>query len=64
MFVAKNKDLFKANIDFHSISTRHNNDLHLPSAQLKLFQKGVFFSGIKAYSHLPVNIKELSYHVK
>jgi len=63
IFVAKNKDLFKANTDFHSISTRHKNDLHLPSAQLKVFQR-VYFSGIKAYNHLPINIKELSYDVK
>ena len=64
MFAAINRSLFKANTDFHSISTRHKNDLHLPSAQLKLFQRGVFYSGIKAYNQLPVNIKELSYDVK
>jgi len=38
--------------------------LHLPSAQLKVFQRGVYFSGIKAYNHLPINIKELLYDVK
>jgi len=64
MFVAKNRDLFKANTNFHSIDTRHKNDLHLPSAQLKVFQRGVFFSGIKAYNHLPMNIKELSCDMK
>lgn len=64
MFAAINRSLFKANTDFHSISTRHKNDLHMPSAQLKLFQRGVFYSGIKAYNQLPVNIKELSYDVK
>jgi hypothetical protein len=64
IFVAKNRDLFKANTDFHSISTRHKNDLHLPSAKLKVFQRGVYFSGIKAYNHLPINIEELSYYVK
>jgi hypothetical protein len=37
MFVAKNRDLFKANADFHSISMRHKNYLHLPLAHLKVF---------------------------
>ena len=64
MFVAKHRDLFKANADFHSISMRYNSDLHLPSAQLKLFQKGVLYSGIKAYNHLPLSIKELLSNVK
>jgi hypothetical protein len=64
MFVAKNRDLFKANTDFHSNNTRHKNDLHLPSAHLKVFKRGIFFSGIKAYNHLPINIEELSYDVK
>ena len=64
IFVAKNRDLFKVNSDIHSISTRHKSDLHLPSAQLKVFQRGVSFAGIKAYNHLPTNIKELSHDVK
>jgi hypothetical protein len=42
MFVVKNRDLFKLNSDIHNIGKRHNNDFHLPSAQSKLFQKGVF----------------------
>jgi hypothetical protein len=41
-----------------------NNDLHLPSAQSKLFQKGVFYSGIKMYNHLALTVKELSCDVK
>ena len=64
LLVAKHRYSFKANADFHSISTRHNSDLHLPSAQLKLFQKAVLCSGIKAYNHLPFSIKELSSDVK
>jgi hypothetical protein len=64
MFVVKNRDLFKLNSDIHNIGTRHNNDFHLPSAQSKLFQKGVFYSGIKTYNHLPLTIEELSYDVK
>jgi hypothetical protein len=64
MFVVKNRDLFKLNSDIHNICKRHNNDFHLPSAQSKLFQKVIFYSGIKTYNHLPLTIKELSYDVK
>jgi hypothetical protein len=48
----------------HGFSTRYDNDFHLPSAKLKLFQKGVFYSGIKTYTHLPKTITELSHDVK
>jgi hypothetical protein len=30
----------------------------LPSAKVKLFQKGIFYSGIKTYNNLPKTIKE------
>jgi hypothetical protein len=64
MFVAKNRNLFKLNFDIHGFSTRYDNDFHLPSAKLKLFQKRVFYSGIKTYNHIPKTIKELSHEVK
>jgi len=64
MFIAKNRDLFQANKDFRSIGTRYKNDFHLPSAKLKVFQRGAFYSGVKAYNQLPINIKELSQDVK
>jgi hypothetical protein len=64
MFVVKNRDLFELNSDIHKISTRYNSDSHLPSLQLILFKKGVLYSGIKTYYHLPLTIKELSYDVK
>jgi len=57
MFVAKNRDLFQANTSFHSVNTRYKNDLHLPSAHLKILQKGVLFSGAKAFKHLPLKMK-------
>ena len=46
MFV-KNKDLFKTNFDVHSFNTRSHYDLHIPAANLALFQNGVWYSGIK-----------------
>ena len=62
--VVKNRNLFKLNSDIHGFSTRCDNDFHLPSAKLKLFQRAVLYSGIKTHSHLPKTIKELSHDVK
>ena len=64
MFVAKNRDLFYANTDVHTFGTRYRNDLHLSSARLKVFQRGTFYSRIRAYNNLPKNIKDLSHNVK
>jgi hypothetical protein len=60
----KNRELFKLNSDIHHIETIHDNDLHLPSTKLNLYQKGVFYSGIKMYNHLPSSIKDLSHDFK
>jgi uncharacterized protein YaaR (DUF327 family) len=64
MFVVKNRELFQLNSDFHHIETRHNNDLHLPSTQLNLYQEGVLYSGTKMYIHLPLSNKDLSHDTK
>jgi hypothetical protein len=34
--------------------------VHLPAANLTIFQKGGWYSGIKFYNHLPLKLKELS----
>jgi hypothetical protein len=60
MFVVKNKELFKMNSDVHNFNTRSNYDLHLPAANLTIFQNGVWYSGIKVYNRLPTNIKQSS----
>jgi len=64
MFVVKNRVLFESNSDIHHIGTRYNSDLHLPSTQLNLFQKGVYYSGIKIYNHLPLSIKYVSHDIR
>jgi len=61
MFVVKNKDLFKSNSKVHSFNARSRYDLHIPAANLAVFQNGVWYSGIKIYNHLPPTIKQLSY---
>jgi len=64
VFVIKNSDFFQSNSEIHNLSTRFNHNLHLPSTNLTLVQKGVLYSGSKIYNHLPSNIKALSNDAK
>ena len=59
LFVTKNKDQFLFNSQVHKINTRQTLDLYVPT-YLTIYQKGVYYSGIKIYSHLPTAIKDLS----
>jgi hypothetical protein len=40
------------------MNTRQKNNYHLPSSNLSLYQKGVYFTDIKVYN-LPQSIKNL-----
>jgi hypothetical protein len=60
LFLAKNKDQFMTNSQMHKISTRQTFDLYIPTANLTIYQKGVYYQGIKIYNHLPKTIKDLS----
>jgi hypothetical protein len=53
VFVLQNKVLFPTNIDSHTIDTRQRQDLHLPQAHLTVYQKGVYYVGIKIFNKLP-----------
>jgi len=64
LFVVKNNDLFTTNQEIHNINTRCNTNLHPPLCKLRVFQKGVYFTGIKLYNHLPANLKNLSKEIK
>jgi hypothetical protein len=44
----------------HKINTTQTFDLHVPTANFTMYQKGVCYSGIKIYNHLPTAIKDLS----
>jgi hypothetical protein len=63
MFVVNNKDFFRTNCDVHSFNTRSHHDLHIPAANLAVFQKGVWYSGIKIYNHLPPTLQQLPYDI-
>ena len=63
MFVVKNKDFFKTSSDVHCFNTRSHYDLHIPAANLAVFQKALLCSGITIYNHLPPTLKQLSYGI-
>jgi hypothetical protein len=64
LFVVKNNDLFTTNQEIHNINTRSNTNLHPLTCNLMVFIKGVYFSGIKLYNHLPPYLKNLSKEIK
>ena len=47
-------------IVYHNNNTRQRNDLHLPQVTLAMYQKGVYYSGIKIINGLPKEIKVVS----
>jgi len=47
MFVVQNINLNLTNIENHNNDTRQRNNLYLPQANLAIYQKGAYYSGIK-----------------
>ena len=60
MFVVKNRDFFPSNSEIYDQNTCYKHNLHVLTTNLSLIQKGVLYSGIKIFNHLPMNIKSLS----
>jgi hypothetical protein len=56
VFVVKNGDLFSFNSEIHNLHTRFKNNLHLPSTNLTMVQKGVLYSGSKIFNYKVVQI--------
>ena len=59
MFVSRFRELFVSKSDIHDKNIRYNLNLHHPSTNLKLVQRGVLYLGIKFFNHLPISIKLL-----
>jgi hypothetical protein len=60
MFVVQNKNLFLANNKNHNLDTRQRNNLYLPKANLTIYQNGAYYSGIKIFNNLPLEIKNVA----
>jgi len=64
LFIVKNRVLCKWNSEIHNNNTRFSSDLHTPTRNLKTFQKGPFYFGIKVFNHLPISIKNTSHDIR
>ena len=64
LFVVNNKSLFIPNSLNHNINTRHITNFYQPIANFTVYQKGVYYMGIKIYNNLPSYIKEESLNPK
>jgi hypothetical protein len=62
--MVNNKHQFKVNMDVHNYETRNKTNLHQPLANLAKYYKGPYYFGIKVFSCLPADIKELSDDIK
>jgi hypothetical protein len=46
-------------VKVHKINTRQTFDQYVPTANLTIYQKGIYYPEIKIYNHLPTAIKDL-----
>jgi hypothetical protein len=56
LFVAENTDYFRLNSEIHGFNTKNKSNLHLPPSKLTVFQRGPYYSGIKAFNNLPTYV--------
>jgi len=59
MFVVESKSIFQLKSEMHGINIRQNLNLYQPQANLTLYQKGVYYSGVKIFNNLPPPIYEI-----
>jgi hypothetical protein len=64
MFVVQSKNLFLTNNENHNLDTRQRNNLYLPQANLTIYQKGAYYSGIRIFNNLPLEIKNAAANQK
>ena len=56
----ENKNPFLTNNENHNLEIRQRNNLYLPQANLTIYQKGAYYSGIKIFNNLPSEIKNVA----
>jgi len=60
MFVVQNRTLFLTNTENYNLDTRQRNNLYLPQANLTIYKKGAYYSGIKIFNNLLSEIKNVA----
>ena len=58
--MVQNKNLFLTNNENHNLDTRQRNNLYVPETNLTIYQKGAYYSGIKIFNNLPLEIKNVA----
>jgi hypothetical protein len=60
--IVNNRNQFLINSEIHNTSThaRHSSNLHLPSANLDIYQREVYYSSIKVFNSLTFNTTNIS----
>jgi hypothetical protein len=48
----------------HNINTRSNLDWNYPQSHLSVYQKGAYYTAIKVFNRLPVQIQQFSQDTK
>jgi len=64
LFVVKNKNLFILNSESYTKSTRQFNNFYQPVTNLTIYQREVYYMGIKIFNNLPPYIKEISNNIR
>jgi len=64
MFLVNNRNLFLDNAELYTIKTRNSYNLHPPLSHLTKYQKGVHYTGIRIFNHLPTFIKSITNETK
>jgi hypothetical protein len=64
LFVVNNKNLFMLNSQKHNISTRRITKFYQHISNFTVYQKGVYYMGIRVYNNCPPHIKEESHNPK
>ena len=63
LFAVKNFNIYQTNSSVHSMNTRQQNKLHIPSVRLSSIQRGVYYSSVKIFNQLPQNIFKYCYNI-
>jgi hypothetical protein len=59
MFVVQHKTFFLTNVENYNLDTRQRNNSYLSQANWTIYQKGAYYSGIKMFNKLPLEIKNV-----
>ena len=56
LFAVNTLNIYQTDSCVHGMYTRQQNKLHIPSVRLSSIQRGVYYSSVKTFNHLPQNI--------